>query len=552
MRINIFLAFFGFFIIFLLQISQGPIILAQGINGTDVTTTLKLSVGVDNLIKGSFGTVYYYAADGFRYVFPNASVFGSWFTDYSKIIAIPDDELALIPLKGNITYRPGIRMIKIQTSPKVYVIERGGIARWVQTEELAQDLYGSDWNKKIDDVPDVFFENYKVGNEITTSTIYKPDAVVKEVKTINEDKGIVMSGSPLISNTIVGASTIPTSPILLGSKEEYISKNTPQGLGVSPQSSTSVTSSIPTISSTSSIFVNLPSNSSSTHASTSTIPTTFTPVFQQPATTITPNASGGAATSTPGTSIVVPPATSTTSSTPVITVPESTPSSTTATSTTSNNPASTTTDTVSVTSTPQTIPPPLIIDVSIAVGSTTTTISWTTDSITTGKVNYGTSSNLSNSKSSSGFWHNSTVFLTDLSPETTYYYNVEVTNTDGKTTTRETTSFTTTAVPQIPSSPTAYGTVTFTPKGDPRIERDRATIEWYTSIAVLGSNIYYSTQSPVLNGSYVMNTSYGWNLQHGYVIGFLVPNTKYYYFFEATDSGGLVSKSQEYSLTTLP
>ena len=59
-----------------------------------------------------------------------------------------------------------MRMVKIQTDPKVYAVARGGILRWVKTESLAKLLYGDTWNTQIDDVSDALFTNYTIGEPI--------------------------------------------------------------------------------------------------------------------------------------------------------------------------------------------------------------------------------------------------------------------------------------------------------------------------------------------------------------------------------------------------
>jgi cysteine-rich repeat protein len=163
-----------------------------------------ISAPKDSLIKGSVPTVYYYASDGYRYVFPNEKCYRSWFTDYSEIITIPDEELWLIPLKGNVTYRPGVRLVKIQTNPKVYAVEKGGILRWIKTEQLAEELYGDNWNQLIDDVPDAFFVNYKEGIAIEEKIQYSPGGAVSSVTTINADKSIEVSETAIQANTEVG------------------------------------------------------------------------------------------------------------------------------------------------------------------------------------------------------------------------------------------------------------------------------------------------------------------------------------------------------------
>ena len=118
------------------------------------------------LIKGSLPAVYYCGADGKRYVFVNEQAYLSWYADFSTVKVISDADLAQIPLGGNVTYRPGARLVKIQTDPKVYAVARGGVLRWVMTEAVATRLYGANWNKMIDDVPDSFFVNYTVGAPI--------------------------------------------------------------------------------------------------------------------------------------------------------------------------------------------------------------------------------------------------------------------------------------------------------------------------------------------------------------------------------------------------
>lgn len=124
------------------------------------------------VIKGeSYPAVYYCGKDGKRYVFPHQNVFMTWYSDFSSVITLTDEALAAIPLGGNATYKPGVRMVKIQTDPKVYAIARGGLLRWVQNETVAESLYGSDWNRKIDDVSDAFFVNYTIGDPITEADL---------------------------------------------------------------------------------------------------------------------------------------------------------------------------------------------------------------------------------------------------------------------------------------------------------------------------------------------------------------------------------------------
>lgn len=123
-----------------------------------------------DLIKASGPAVYYYTADGKRAPFPNEKVYNSWFVGYGKVKTITDTELAALSLSGtNMTYRPGTRLVKITTDPKVYAVQPGGSLHWVKTEEIAKALYGDNWNKQIDDVADVFFTNYSKGSDVESA-----------------------------------------------------------------------------------------------------------------------------------------------------------------------------------------------------------------------------------------------------------------------------------------------------------------------------------------------------------------------------------------------
>lgn len=153
---------------------------------THANTTTAFNSG--DLIKGSGSTVYYFGANGRRFVFPNEKTYFTWYNDFLRVVQIPDGQLATIPLGGNVTYRPGRKMIKITTDPKVYVVDQGGVLRHVATEQLAQTLYGLSWKNQIDDIPDAFFVNYRTGTGIQTASDYRPNDVMTLTANINQDK----------------------------------------------------------------------------------------------------------------------------------------------------------------------------------------------------------------------------------------------------------------------------------------------------------------------------------------------------------------------------
>ncbi len=169
------------------------------------------SFGPGDLIKGSMDTVYYFASNGKRYVFPNAKTYFTWYANFDTVKQIPDNHLSTVPLGGNVTYRPGRKMVKIDTDPRTYVVDRGGVLRHVTSESLAQTLYGLNWNNQIDDIPDGFFINYRLGTAIETASEYQPANVMTLTTTIAQDKGLEEEGVITISIGAPGDGFVPSS-----------------------------------------------------------------------------------------------------------------------------------------------------------------------------------------------------------------------------------------------------------------------------------------------------------------------------------------------------
>ena len=166
-------------------------------------------------IKASGASVYYFSADGRRYAFPDLATYRSWYPDFNNIQMVSDTDLALIPLGGLVTIRPGTSMIKITTDPKVYAISRGAVLHWVKNEELARALYGTEWNKQILDVPDAFFTNYHIREDISVVSDLSPSAERTESINIDHDLTVrrtnqqIPTVTPLITPTVTTTSSVP-------------------------------------------------------------------------------------------------------------------------------------------------------------------------------------------------------------------------------------------------------------------------------------------------------------------------------------------------------
>lgn len=168
------------------------------------------TLNAGDLIKASGPAVYYYSQNGKRLVFPTEKTFKTWYVDFSGVKTISDTELAAISLGGNVTYKPGVKLVKITTDPKVYAVSTGGYLRYVANETIAAALYGPDWNTKIDDVPDAFFTNYKIGSPINAATDFIKADVTSLATSIDADKTAGSQLPPSCTTCQTPTSTPPT------------------------------------------------------------------------------------------------------------------------------------------------------------------------------------------------------------------------------------------------------------------------------------------------------------------------------------------------------
>lgn len=165
-----------------------------------------------SLIKASGSSVYYLGKNGKRYVFPTSQVLDSWFgplnwdksyNDYlqlsskpalfplenpaicNAVMQIDDAILASIPIRGNVTMRPGSYITGITVDPKRYVISQGGVLRNIADVNAATALFGSSiatiafgpLNQATLPVRlnhDAFFLDYTIGAQISSSSDYDP------------------------------------------------------------------------------------------------------------------------------------------------------------------------------------------------------------------------------------------------------------------------------------------------------------------------------------------------------------------------------------------
>jgi hypothetical protein len=127
-------------------------------------------------IKTSSSPAVYWYLNGKRNVFSDFTAYDSWFSDFKGVVVIPADQMGSISLGKNVPIRAGTYLVKIQSDPKVYLVEPMGLLRWVPTEAQALALYGGAWSKRVRDVDVSQFVNYTVGSALAAGAV--PDNFV--------------------------------------------------------------------------------------------------------------------------------------------------------------------------------------------------------------------------------------------------------------------------------------------------------------------------------------------------------------------------------------
>ena len=128
-------------------------------------------------------SIYYCGIDDQLHPFPSARVYFSWYQDFKGILPLDPKVLAAVTHIYPVDYRPASTLFKTVTNPKVYAVQfkteyvsnpkglqaggplpiRAFILRWVKTEEVAKELFGTDWAKKVVDVAESFFDRFNAG-----------------------------------------------------------------------------------------------------------------------------------------------------------------------------------------------------------------------------------------------------------------------------------------------------------------------------------------------------------------------------------------------------
>jgi hypothetical protein len=170
---------------------------SETLNQTSCSGPLEMVIAIEDLQDGdvvqdpleSGDTLMHVMFDGARYTVPIGINFTSWYGEdacpsCAGVMEIESPMNASIPLGGNVTLKPGSKILTIASDTNMWVVDSCATARAV-TPGVAQDIYGTDWADRLVIMPDVFFVDYLIGEPVDSALDY--DLVAAEARTIEEE-----------------------------------------------------------------------------------------------------------------------------------------------------------------------------------------------------------------------------------------------------------------------------------------------------------------------------------------------------------------------------
>lgn len=137
--------------------------------GLPVSTHAAITVAAGSLIKGtSMSTVYYVSTGHDRLPFLNEATYFTYYTSFDTVVTLSDADLASYRVGDPIAPKAG-SLVKIQSVPKVYLVDgtiEAPVLRWITTETVARDIYGTQWATRVLDVPPTLWSVFSFGADI--------------------------------------------------------------------------------------------------------------------------------------------------------------------------------------------------------------------------------------------------------------------------------------------------------------------------------------------------------------------------------------------------
>jgi hypothetical protein len=119
----------------------------------------------------------------------DAQTFFTWQSSFSGVKVVTDATLTSLTLGSTMLPKAGVVLVKIQSDPKVYMLETNSAnvlkptLRWVSTEAIAIGLFGSGWANYVIDIEPTMYGWFNVGTAINSTSDVSVDRTIMKIRT---------------------------------------------------------------------------------------------------------------------------------------------------------------------------------------------------------------------------------------------------------------------------------------------------------------------------------------------------------------------------------
>lgn len=139
-----------------------PTKVSSPVSAPSTSPSTNQSIGEGDLLRSPLHASVYYYKNGKRHSFANRAVYATWYKDFSTLKTISVEQMEQIELGDPVSIKPRTLLLKFPLNPRVYEIVDEGILRHIQSEKEALTKYGADWNKKVIELPEIYFLFYRL------------------------------------------------------------------------------------------------------------------------------------------------------------------------------------------------------------------------------------------------------------------------------------------------------------------------------------------------------------------------------------------------------
>ncbi len=137
----------------------------------------------EQFIKGvSWSTIYSIDSVGKRRPFLDEQTFFTYEDTFENVVEVADADLAAYPIGEPMLPKAGVVLAKVVSLNNVYALEADNTLRWIMSESLAANMYGSHWADYVIDVPVTAWGHFTVGDDVTTSADIVVDPSILETR----------------------------------------------------------------------------------------------------------------------------------------------------------------------------------------------------------------------------------------------------------------------------------------------------------------------------------------------------------------------------------